>query len=134
MIRLAPLQRFPVPRTLFITLHGIYKNCALILCVKRQFLQPCMPLPINAHIVFCVKLHRSPRLPPHNRTQVWPADTDDAVLHTVRLVVIYVLLLFIELPDGKAAVCIFPRQNYLCLMSSHYLYMRLFRYHHHQFI
>ena len=46
-----------MPCTLLITVHGIYKNGILIVCIKGQLFQSCMSFFIYADIIFCAKFH-----------------------------------------------------------------------------
>ena len=89
-----------VPGAFLVALDGILEDGALVVRVELDLFQTGVPLLVDAHIVLGAELDRRFCFAAHDGADVRLADADDAIRHTVRLVVEHILLLLIELADG----------------------------------
>lgn len=87
--------------TFFETFDCFNQTSTLVVCLERYFLDTPITFAVKAEIKFCTKFNRRFDLTSNNRLNPWLLNAYNAMLHRMDSIIIHILLLFMQLDDGK---------------------------------
>lgn len=76
-----------------------HRYATFVVCVKRLLFNPYHAVTINTQVEFGTKLYWCLNLTPNDRTDVWPIDAHNLIRNRVYIIIVYLLLLSVDLPN-----------------------------------